>query len=72
MIIIEMGLKFNSLQLGRLSEILGNLALLFFASLVIPELFGANQINFSRMIVGFINGVACIIWSVIILRGGEK
>lgn len=61
--------KLNSSQLDRLSEILGNLGLLLFASLVIP-VFTHVQIDHLTILSGVITSVACIIGSLLILKGG--
>ena len=62
--------RLNSFQLDRLSEILGNLGLVFFASLVIP-IFTNTQIYDQNIIIsGLITSAGCIIGSLILLKGG--
>lgn len=71
MIIIEMGLKFNSLQIEGIADFFRNLSLLFLASFVIPELFSVSE-NILRMITGISASMFCLILSVLILEGSEK
>lgn len=62
--------KLNSLQLDRLSEMMSNLGLIFFASMVIP-FFTNTQISDPNIIVsGLVTSTGCIIGSLILLKGG--
>ncbi len=64
-------LRLNQLQLDRLSEILGNLGLVFFASLVLPVFQGSYSINLGILISGVISAAGCVIGSLILLKGGD-
>lgn len=64
-------IRLNSVQLDRLSEILGNLGLVFFASLVIPVIQGSYIVYLGTVVSGIISASGCVIGSLILLRGGD-
>lgn len=64
-------LRLNQSQLDRLSEILGNLGLIFFASLVLPVFQGSYSINLGIFISGLFSATGCVIGSLILLKGGD-
>ena len=63
--------KLNKRQIDRISEIYGNLGLLFFAALVMP-VFTGETINTVKIVAGITTSSACILVSVIILRGNRR
>jgi hypothetical protein len=67
---MEFRLNFTEKQIDRLSEILGNLGLLFFASIVIPTLVSSINYNSGVLTSGIIVTATCI-FSSIFLAGGE-
>ncbi len=58
----------NPQQLDRLSEILGNLGLIFFASIVLPILQGKESVDPFVMISGAITTSACLFMSLLIFE----
>lgn len=62
--------RLNSVQLDRLSEILGNLGLVFFASLVILFFTTTQIIDTNVIVSGLITSAGCIIGSIFLLKGG--
>ncbi|MBI3577622.1 hypothetical protein HY086_06305 [Candidatus Gottesmanbacteria bacterium] len=61
-------IRLNETQVDRLSEVLGNLGLVFFASLVVPALSQIQQRNTSDVFVGITGSLAFIGMSLFILR----
>ena len=68
---MKFNINFSEKQIDRLSEILGNLGLLFFASTVIPNFVNLSDYNFGVITSGFLVTAMCI-FSSIILAGGEQ
>ena len=64
-------IRLNSLQLERLSEILGNLSLLLFALLVLPIMQGVEILNLSKIFSGTVSSLGCFFVSLLILKGGR-
>lgn len=62
----------NHTQTDRLSEIMGNFALLLFGSLVLPIFLGGSTLIVSRVVGGLIAGFGALAVSLLLLRGGEK
>ena len=60
--------KFNNIQLDRLSEIAGNLSLLFLGTIIVPLLTGEKRIDILQMIFGFILAFGSLAFSLIILK----
>lgn len=67
---MEIYIHLTEKQIDRMSEILGNLGLLFFASTVIPSFINSSNYNFGVLISGVIVTIMCI-FSSIVLAGGE-
>ena len=61
--------KLNVSQLDRLSEILGNLGLVCFGTMVLP-LFTKTQIDLFTMLSGLVASILCVIVSITLLKGG--
>jgi len=68
---VELKINFTEKQIDRLSEILGNLGLLFFASIVIPALINSSNYSSGVLTSGIIATITCI-FSSIFLAGGES
>lgn len=60
--------KFNDIQLDRLSEIAGNLSLLFLATMVIPILTGEKQVDILLLILGIIMTFGSLVFSLLIIK----
>lgn len=67
-----MKIKFSKSQWVRISEILGNMGIVFFASTGIPFLLGADKTNIPDLISGLVLSTGCIISSVILQKKGDK
>ena len=63
--------RFNKAQLDRLSEILGNLALIFFSTLVLPVFTKDFHIDVPLSLTGVLLGGGCVVLSVTLLKGGK-
>ena len=61
----------NDLQINRLSEIIGNLSLLLFASFVLP-IFGSQITNIETLIFGGVASALSFGSSLLLLKGGGK
>ncbi|MCJ7739889.1 hypothetical protein MUP32_01050 [Candidatus Microgenomates bacterium] len=57
-------------QLNRLSEILGNMSLVFLAAMVVPALSVDIQVKLPVIMSGIFLTLACIYTSLILLKGG--
>lgn len=64
--------KLNTAQLDRLSDVLGNLGLLFIATLALPALTNTTSQSADHVLSGILLGVGNIIISMVILKGGTK
>lgn len=60
--------EFNDKQLDRLSEFFANLSIVVVASLIIPNLFGANQPNMVELSKGIVLSLILLILSLVIIR----
>lgn len=63
--------RFNELQLNRISEILGNLGIVFFAAIVIPTFITPTYDIFTGL-AGFAISLVCWFLSVVLLKTEEK
>lgn len=61
--------KLNSKQINRLSEILGNLSLLFLASMSIPVFSGNKDVDIGIFIGGVLAFIGCSIESILLMGG---
>lgn len=61
----------NSLQINRLSEILGNLSLVLISSFIIPALNG-QPTNEITMKISVLLSISCFCGSIILLKGNKK
>lgn len=64
--------KLNNSQLNRLSEILGNMGILFFASVTLPVLLGDKNPNPLLIIIGIFLTLASWFVSMLLIRGVKK
>lgn len=64
--------EFNDKQLNRLSEYLANFSLLMFASLVIPNFIGNNELNIAEMTSGMILTFLLLFISINIIRKKDE
>ena len=64
--------KFSNIQLERLSEITGNLSLLFLGTIVVPMLTGEKRVGILQMTFGFILAFGSLISSLLILKEKKK
>ena len=62
-----MNLEFNKRQLDRLSEFLGNVGIVFFATIITPFFIG-NMINYSVVMIGLTLSLLSIFTSLYILK----
>ncbi|KKU81109.1 hypothetical protein A2971_05285 [Candidatus Gottesmanbacteria bacterium RIFCSPLOWO2_01_FULL_46_21] len=60
--------RLNIAQLDRLSEIIGNLGLLFLATLVLPIFVKGSIVDPITILVGVIVSIVCVIVSMFLLR----
>ncbi len=60
-------LKLNEAQLDRFSEIIGNLGLILFASLVLQGLIDVN-LDMIKIYMGLVLSVGCVILSLSIIK----
>lgn len=58
----------NSLQINRLSEILGNLSLLFFATMILPG-FAGTVVTETTLLSGTTFTILCTVLSLVLLKG---
>ena len=63
--------RFNKAQLDRLSEILGNLALIFFSTLVLPVFTKDIHVDVLLSLTGLVVGAGCVVLSLVMLKGGR-
>lgn len=61
-------MKLNDSQLNRLSEIIGNLDLIFLSSVAIPALTRIGNIKIAQVYLGLLLMIVCAIISLVILR----
>lgn len=66
------GIKFNDKQLDRLSEISGNLGLLFLGTLVVPILTDQQEFDTIRLVLGMAYSLSYFLFSLILLKGIKK
>lgn len=64
--------KLNDNQLKALSAISADAGQVFFASTIVPVLFGAENFNLNILLFGLILTFICWAGSVIIAKGGTK
>ena len=63
-----MKFRLNKRQLERVSEILGNLGLLFLASFVLPVFTNSEPVELGTMFSGLILSAGCLVESIAILK----
>ena len=63
--------KYNDLQKQRMSEISGNLGLLFFASVTLPIVLGDKEPNPLLMVIGIFLTVSSWFVSMLLLTGAK-
>lgn len=61
----------NDRQLNRLSEVFGNMSLLFLGSLVIPAFNGQIITNNPMTLTGLILFIGFLFTSIVLVKGGE-
>ncbi|MBI5620020.1 hypothetical protein HY950_03605 [Candidatus Gottesmanbacteria bacterium] len=61
-------IELNELQIDRLSEILGNLSLVVFASVILPVITAAETFDIQTTILGIIAMTGCLIISISLLK----
>jgi len=59
--------RLNKLQIDRCSEFMANLALVLFASMVVPVFIGQN-VELNVIFSGFVSSIGFLIISLLILR----
>jgi len=62
-----MSLEFNKHQLNRLSEFLGNVGIVFFAT-IITQYFSGNMIDYSLVMIGFLLTLLSVFTSLFLLK----
>lgn len=68
-LLMTVHVRLNEAQIDRLSEVLGNLGLVFVASWVLPSLFGQATISVVELFLGTIASIFCVIGSLAVLKG---
>lgn len=62
-------LHLNETQIDRLSEILGNLSLVFFGAQVLPSLLNKEIPDLFQLVTGLILSILCLSGSMALLKG---